>query len=195
MPELVEADVVGLVQERALGAVQHQRQRASLPGPLDVVVAEPPHAASVTRHRRARARNRSRGSLRAHEVEVLGVTRIEGAVLDPVEREALGRGLGVLRRARLVPVDLLLRAEVERRGVVLAVGGAELAVRVDGLVLEVDDEVLSVGQARPVECVARGPLATHVHPQLAARGVLLALRVRHVSLVEAAGGAGPARRS
>ena len=115
------------------------------------------------------------------------MTRVEGSVLDAVEPEALGVRLGVLRGARLVPVDLLVGAEVKRRRVVLAVGRAELDVVGDRLVLQIDDELVAVGQARTVEGVAAAELAADVHPQLAGVGgaVLLALQVRHVALVEA----------
>ena len=89
------------------------------------------------------------------------------------------------RRPGLVPVDLLVGAQVERRRVVLPVGRAELSVGRDGLVLEVHHELVPVGQAGTVERVATPQLASHVHVQLAGGRVLLSLGVGHVALVEA----------
>jgi hypothetical protein len=57
--------------------------------------------------------------------EHVRVPRIPGAVLDPVERRAGLERLGVLTRARLVPVDL---GEVELDRIALADPGPELGV-------------------------------------------------------------------
>ena len=109
---------------RASGsAVEQQRQRPAELRVLDVLVAAarqtpPPSATARRRRRSARPRSSRSRSVRA--------ARVERAVLDAVEREAVGDRLLVLALARGVPVDLL-ELHVRRRAD--ADGRAEVARR------------------------------------------------------------------
>ncbi len=170
----IDGDVVGLVQVRRLRAVEQQLDRAAQARVLDVLERELPQTAAVTRVRGRPA------ALRGHEVEDVGMLRVPGAVLDPIQRHAVGRRLGVLPHARLVPVDLR-EVELDRRA--LAVLGAEAGIAAHRLVDQVEHRADAVREAGTVERVAPAALDALVDPQLAERAVLAADRHRGVRAV------------